>query len=262
VRQKLVLIVSMLSAAVLLVSCAAAQEPEQTGEQQQATAAEAPDNEKVFYAIGVALAGNLKVFEASEEERAALLSGIEDSLAPDAEPKYPREELQALLQQAQTLQQERMQQQAAKEKEAGAAVIEEVLASEEAAEQYDSGLVMLKLQEGTGASPAATDQVRVHYHGTLPDGEVFDSSRDRGEPAEFPLNRVIPCWTEALQKMKVGGKARIYCPSDIAYGDQPRPGSPIPGGATLIFEVELLDIVEQPAPQSPATGQQGGAGTP
>ncbi len=95
-------------------------------------------------------------------------------------------------------------------------------------------------RRGTGESPGATDTVSVHYHGTLRDGTVFDSSVDRGTPASFPLNRVVPCWTEGLQLMKVGGKSRLVCPSGIAYGDQGRPG--IPGGAALVFEVELLSI--------------------
>ena len=93
-----------------------------------------------------------------------------------------------------------------------------------------------------GASPGATDKVRVHYHGTLRDGSVFDSSVDRGQPAEFPLNRVIKCWTEGVAMMKVGGKSRLICPAAIAYGEQGRPG--IPGGAALTFEVELLEIVQ------------------
>jgi FKBP-type peptidyl-prolyl cis-trans isomerase FkpA len=102
-------------------------------------------------------------------------------------------------------------------------------------------MVYIPVAAGTGASPKATDTVNVHYHGTLRDGSVFDSSVDRGEPISFPLNGVIPCWTEGLQKMKVGGKAKLVCPSDIAYGDGGRPPQ-IPGGATLVFEVELLEV--------------------
>ena len=104
-----------------------------------------------------------------------------------------------------------------------------------------SGLGIEMLKEGTGAQPKATDTVQVHYHGTFEDGKVFDSSVERGQPARFPLNRVIPCWTEGLQLMKVGGKARLTCPAKIAYGERGSPGR-IPGGATLIFEVELLGI--------------------
>ena len=98
-----------------------------------------------------------------------------------------------------------------------------------------------------------TDTVTVHYTGTLRDGSVFDSSRDRGEPANFALNRVIPCWTEALQRMKVGGTATIVCPSDIAYGDRGAPGGKIKPGAALKFEVELISI-EPIAPAFPALG--------
>jgi FKBP-type peptidyl-prolyl cis-trans isomerase FkpA len=105
-----------------------------------------------------------------------------------------------------------------------------------------SGLVYRSLKEGTGGSPAATDTVRVHYRGTLPDGKEFDSSYGRGQPAEFPLNRVIPCWTEGLQKMKTGGKAKLTCPPGIAYGSRGA-GGVIPPNATLHFEVELLGIV-------------------
>ena len=82
----------------------------------------------------------------------------------------------------------------------------------------------------------------MHYHGTLPDGKVFDSSVQRGQPAEFPLNQVIPCWTEGVQRMKVGEKAKLVCPSEIAYGDGGTPDGNIPPGATLVFEVELLGI--------------------
>lgn len=113
-------------------------------------------------------------------------------------------------------------------------------AKEAGAEVSASGMVYRSLKEGTGGSPLATDTVRVHYRGTFPDGKEFDSSYGRGQPAEFPLNRVIPCWTEGVQKMKTGGKAKLTCPADIAYGASGRPG--IPPNATLLFEVELLGI--------------------
>jgi FKBP-type peptidyl-prolyl cis-trans isomerase FkpA len=104
-----------------------------------------------------------------------------------------------------------------------------------------SGLRITEVTAGTGNSPNPSDIVLVHYHGTFPDGEVFDSSVDRGEPARFPLNRVIPCWTEGLQLMKEGGKSRLVCPPGIAYGAQGAPPR-IPANATLIFEVELIGI--------------------
>ncbi len=115
-------------------------------------------------------------------------------------------------------------------------------AAEKGAVKTDSGMVFLSLKEGTGPSPKATDVVRVHYRGTLVNGTEFDSSHSRGQPAEFPLDRVIKCWTEGVQKMKVGGKAKLTCPASLAYGERGTPGGPIPPNATLIFEVELLAI--------------------
>ena len=104
-----------------------------------------------------------------------------------------------------------------------------------------SGLVIQTLKEGSGTAPKATDTVKVHYRGTFPDGKEFDSSYKRGEPTEFPLNRVIPCWTEGVQRMKPGGKAKLTCPASIAYGSRGA-GNVIPPNATLHFEVELLGV--------------------
>jgi FKBP-type peptidyl-prolyl cis-trans isomerase FkpA len=114
-------------------------------------------------------------------------------------------------------------------------------AQEPGAATTPSGLVYRSLKDGTGPSPQPTDTVRVHYRGTFPDGREFDSSYKRGQPASFPLNRVIKCWTEGVQRIKVGGKAKLTCPAAIAYGDRGA-GSDIPPGATLQFEVELLGI--------------------
>ena len=114
-------------------------------------------------------------------------------------------------------------------------------AKETSATVTKSGLVYRSLQDGTGASPTATDKVKVHYKGTFPDGKEFDSSYKRNEPTEFPLNAVIPCWTEGVQMMKKGGKAKLTCPSAIAYGTRGA-GGVIPPNATLVFEIELLAI--------------------
>ena len=116
--------------------------------------------------------------------------------------------------------------------------------AEAGATTTSSGLVYRALKDGTGPNPKASDVVRVHYKGTFPDGKEFDSSYSRGKPAEFPLDRVIKCWTEGVQRMKVGGKAKLTCPSAIAYGERGAGGGVIPPNATLQFEVELLGIVK------------------
>jgi len=108
-------------------------------------------------------------------------------------------------------------------------------------ETLPSGVIIEHLKEGTGANPTVNDTVVAHYRGTLADGKEFDSSYKRGEPAAFPLTRVVPCWTQGMQKIRVGGKARLTCPSATAYGDRGYPGL-IPGGAVLTFEVELVSI--------------------
>ena len=108
-------------------------------------------------------------------------------------------------------------------------------------ETLDSGVIVEHIKEGQGDSPKASDTVIAHYRGTLVDGKEFDSSYKRGEPIAFPLSRVVPCWTQGMQKIKVGGKAKLTCPSATAYGERGVPGV-IPGGATLLFEVELVGI--------------------
>ena len=110
-------------------------------------------------------------------------------------------------------------------------------------EKTASGIVITTMKEGAGASPKSSSVVKVHYRGTLPDGTEFDSSYKRGQPATFALNRVIPCWTEGVQTMKVGGKVKLVCPSNLAYGSRGVAGT-IPPNATLVFEVELLEIVK------------------
>ncbi len=197
--------------------------------------AQESEEEKVLYALGVAVGQNLGQLSLSAEELATVQKGIAD-VALGREPKVDMNQFGPKIQ---GFAKGRMDQAAAAEKTEAA----EFLAKEAAkpgAKTTDSGLIITEMTPGTGASPGATDKVTVHYHGTLRDGTVFDSSVDRGEPATFPLNQVVPCWTEGVQLMKVGGKSRLVCPASIAYGDQGRPG--IPGGAALTFEVELLSI--------------------
>jgi FKBP-type peptidyl-prolyl cis-trans isomerase FkpA len=130
---------------------------------------------------------------------------------------------------------------------ASTASFREAAAAEQGAVKTASGLVYKTLTPGVdkGASPRVTDTVKIHYHGTMPDGRVFDSSVQRGEPLEMPLNQFIPCWTEGVQKMKVGEKARLVCPPEIAYGDRGTPDGNIPPGATLVFEVELIGVTRR-----------------
>jgi FKBP-type peptidyl-prolyl cis-trans isomerase FkpA/FKBP-type peptidyl-prolyl cis-trans isomerase FklB len=142
----------------------------------------------------------------------------------------------------QELQQQRAASMAATEKKSGQAFLDRASA-EKGATKTASGLVISTLKPGSGPSPKVSDSVRVHYHGTLTDGTVFDSSVQRGEPASFALNGVIPCFREGMQLMKVGGKSRLVCPADLAYGDRGAPPRIRPG-ATLVFEVELLEIVK------------------
>jgi FKBP-type peptidyl-prolyl cis-trans isomerase FkpA len=200
------------------------------------TTAALSEDEKTIHALGAMLGQRaVQPLRLSEAELEILQEGIATT-ALGGEPEYSIEEYGPKFE---AFMQARASAGAAEEKEKSQAFLSEA-AGEEGAVKLESGLVYRTLQAGQGASPGATDVVEVHYHGTLTDGTVFDSSRERGEPVEFPLNQVIPCWTEGVQRMKVGETARLVCPSDIAYGDGGRPG--IPPGATLAFEVELISI--------------------
>jgi FKBP-type peptidyl-prolyl cis-trans isomerase FkpA len=195
------------------------------------------EDEKVIYAFGAMLGTRFAApLHLSPGELDMLKKGITDT-AGGGQPAIPVDtygpKLDALVK-------ARAAARAGDEK-AKTQAFRDQAAQEAGAVKTASGLVYKTLKPGSGASPSATDKVSVHYQGTFPDGKVFDSSIQRGQPAEFTLNQVIPCWTEAVQRMKVGEKARIVCPSEIAYGDNGQPPT-IPGGATLVFEVELLGI--------------------
>ena len=204
----------------------------------QAFAADSEKEPDLFYVLGVALSESLKTFDLQEGELKQVIKGLEDSIAGKAGEINPRDYMEQIT----AIQQERQGKIAEVEKLASEKFTAEA-AKEAGAIVTESGMIMIPIAEGKGASPEPTDTVKVHYHGTLRTGDVFDSSVERGEPASFPLNRVIPCWTEGVGMMKVGGKAKLICPSAIAYGDQGRPPK-IPGGAALVFEVELISIGE------------------
>ena len=193
------------------------------------------DLDKTMYALGVALSGQIGQFNLTADELTMVSAGLRDGVLKNTlkvdMPTYgPR---------LQPLAEERASAATGAEKSASDAWVAEQAALP-GADRSATGVVFIPVTEGTGANPTAASTVRVHYHGTLRDGTVFDSSVERNEPISFPLNGVIPCWTEGVQKIKVGGKAKLVCPSDTAYGDQGS-GS-IPGGAALQFEVELLAI--------------------
>ncbi len=195
---------------------------------------EMTDEEKTIYALGLSVSRSLKPFVLS----AAELDLVKRALT-DADAGKPAVELDTWGPKIQGLADTRAVLLVKREKENSAAYLD-AAAKEPGAIRTPSGLVYKELTPGTGASPSASDTVKVHYRGTLIDGTEFDSSYKRNEPAQFPLNGVIKGWTEGVQLMKVGGKSRLICPSDLAYGDQGRPS--IPGGAALVFEIELLEI--------------------
>jgi len=197
------------------------------------------DQDKTLYALGLAIGGqvkdNVKTFNLTPAELALVNAGLNDAIAG----KEAKVDLKTYGPKIQALAQERAASAATNEKKASGAFLEK-MSKEPGAVRSASGVIYIPVTVGTGASPKSDSTVKVHYHGTFRDGSVFDSSVQRGEPVTFPLNGVIPCWTEGVQKMKVGGKAKLVCPSETAYGDGGR--DRIPGGAALMFEVELLGI--------------------
>ena len=195
------------------------------------------EEQRILNVLGQAIAQNILRAGFSEEELAYIQRGLRDAvLGEDAlvELSEYGPQIQAFM--------ERRAAGSAEGELALANLFVEEQAGVAGAEQTESGLVIQEILAGTGASPTAGDTVRVHYHGTLRDGAVFDSSVERGEPTTFPLDGVIPCWTEGLQHIRVGGKSRLICPPNLAYGPQGPPG--IPGNAALVFEIELLDIIQ------------------
>jgi FKBP-type peptidyl-prolyl cis-trans isomerase FkpA len=196
------------------------------------------EDEKTIYALGLSIGRSIKSYDLTQAELDILKKGLTDS-ATGAKPAVEVEKYLPKLQSFAKGRQDRV----------GKRFLEDA-AKEKGAVKLPSGVIYKELVAGKGQSPKATDTVRVNYRGTLTNGTEFDSSYKRNSPAEFPLKAVIPCWTEGVQKMKVGGKAQLVCPSDKAYGEQ---GSPpvIPPGATLLFEIELLEILSQTMPGAP-----------
>lgn len=209
------------------------------------------EEQKTLYALGAALAQQMRQavdsFSLTAADNKLVLMGIRDAF----QGEKLKVDMQAYGPKINELGEARVKAKAAKQKEKD----KQFLADQSkapGAQVFPSGLIYFEVKAGTGAVPSVQDSVKAFYKGTLSDGNVFDASSARGDqPAEFPLSRVIPCWTEAIQKMKVGGKAKLVCPSDIAYGDMGHPPV-IPGGAVLVFEVELAGVVKAPSPAAPA----------
>jgi FKBP-type peptidyl-prolyl cis-trans isomerase FkpA/FKBP-type peptidyl-prolyl cis-trans isomerase FklB len=199
----------------------------------------ANDEQKTLYALGLAISQSLTPFSLSEGELEFVKAGMADGVLN----RKARVDFQAFAPKVQQLQKARASMLAEKEKKIGEAFIAKA-AAEKGSTKTASGIVITTIKEGKGDKPKESDTVKVHYHGTLTDGTVFDSSVQRGEPATFPLGQVVPCWTEAVQQIKVGGKSRLVCPANLAYGDRGAPPK-IKPGATLVFEVELLEIVKK-----------------
>ena len=204
------------------------------------------DEEKTLYAVGVAVNRQVEVFHLTPAETELVVAGFRDAAAGKAAIKVEEK-----MPDIQKLAMARAQAATAGLTAKGPEYVEKA-SKEPGAVKADKGLIYIPIKEGTGETPKPTDQVKVLYTGKLVDGTVFDSSaKHGGQPVTFPLNGVIPCWTMGVQMMKVGGKARLVCPPEIAYGDAGAPGA-IPPKATLDFEVELLEIAKTPtAPPAP-----------
>ena len=210
-----------------------------------AFAADGPktEDQKTLYAVGLIVARQLSAFNLTPAELELVKQGITDGVTGNK----PLVDVEAYNPKVQALANARREAQGVK-LAADAKVFVEKAAKEKGAVKTASGLIYLSQREGKGAKPAATDKVKVHYTGTLVNGVVFDSSYKRGQPTEFPLTGVIKCWTEGIQLMKAGGKAKLVCPPAVAYGERGA-GGMIPPNATLVFDVELLEVTPEAKPE-------------
>jgi FKBP-type peptidyl-prolyl cis-trans isomerase FkpA len=195
------------------------------------------DEQKTLYALGLAVNQSLSNFNLSEPEFELVKSGITDGFLK----RPPKVDLQAFGLKISELQQARAAVVAEAEKKVGAAFLAKA-ATESGAKKTESGAILTTIKEGNGATPKVMDTVKVYYLGTLIDGTVFDRSAEQGDPATLRLNDMSKCWLEGVQQMKVGGKSKLVCPSNLAYRDKGLPPL-IKPGATLVFEIELLEIV-------------------
>ncbi len=195
------------------------------------------DDERAIYTIGFLMGRNVASFSLTPAEVKTIQAGLGDAILG----KQPKVDVRFYQPRVNELLSKRLEGAAAKEKEKGRAYTEKFV-KESKPRAIPGGGWYLETKAGAGPIPSPTDTIKAHYRGATTEGVEFDSSYSRGAPTEFALNAVIPCWTNGISMMKVGGKAKLVCPSDVAYGDPGRPG--IKPGATLVFEVELVEIVK------------------
>ena len=202
--------------------------------------------DSVSYSVGYQIGSGMQQQGMDDVDFNNLLAGLQDALGEESgEPQISQQQMRSILQNYQMQKQQQAMQRQQEEAKQNIQKGQEFLAEnakEEGVRETQSGLQYKVLEEGSGASPEASDSVVVHYRGTLLDGTQFDSSYERDEPASFQLNQVIEGWTEGLQLMQEGATYKFWIPSDLAYGNRPRPGGPIKPGQTLVFEVELLEV--------------------
>lgn len=212
------------------------------------------ENDKMMYTLGFALSQRLVGFELTEDELALVVAGITEGTLQ----QEPRVSIDQYAAQIDGFLQQRMATIAEKQKAAGETFVAE-FAAQDGVLAAESGALYLELQAGSGESPLAEDAVLVHYHGTFIDGNVFDSSVKKGEPVRFEMGLTVPCFRDGILRMAPGGKAKLVCPPESAYGDRPPPG--LPPGATLIFEVELIEVFKkEAAPAEPDVSDDPHAG--
>ena len=234
-------------AALAALSLTACEQPQQdtettavSAEPTLATTGLDTDQQKLSYGVGLNIGKSLANQPGPKIDVDILVTGLRDAYT-GTEPKVSEEEMQAAIGRIQQQELERLQNLATANLEAGQAFLAEN-GKQEGVTETETGIQYQVLSSGEGASPTAEDVVRVNYHGTLVDGSVFDSTQERG-PAQFPLNRVIPGWTEVLQLMKVGDKWKVFIPAEMGYGEQ-SPSPDIPPNSVLVFDIELLEIVK------------------
>jgi len=240
---------SSLLALLLIAACcpnpAAQRNPAETNLTAAPDLGRASEDEKTLYIVGIAMGRSATWLDVSEDELRFLQAGLADQVAG----RPAQVSVEAYAPKVEDFAKRRAEGAIPKREAAGQAALA-AAAEETGASKTESGLVIRTLKPGSGASPTSTDKVKVHYRGTFPGGKVFDSSMT-GEPVELVLAGTIPCWSEALQRMKVGETAKLVCPPALAYGDNGNPPT-MPGHATLIFEIELLSTESAVDKQAPA----------